>query len=311
MPHQIQLQIIKRRLAGKEGAEKSRELRAILTDLPVYESGPYADLRRWVSDQIEESRARSRVVHRDSIAVRREGAAQIALVGPPNAGKSSLLQSLSHVQIKVGDYAFTTVRPVPALTRIHGVLIQLVEIPGLLPGAGADANGRRALLSVIRAADALAYCHDLGEPVESLRQIRAEIADASIDLPEIVAATKMDEAPEGSLERLADSLPGMTVVGVSIIVDDSLEALKDAIWQMTGLIAVYLRHNGRVDETPLALETGATVADVAACIHKGLGAVCRAAHVWGPSARFEGQQVGRNHVVMDGDTVEIVEGLKP
>ena len=51
---------------------------------------------------------RKKVVHRDSIAVRREGVAQIALVGPPNAGKSSLLQALSSIQIKTGDYAFTT-----------------------------------------------------------------------------------------------------------------------------------------------------------------------------------------------------------
>ena len=86
-------------------------------------------------------------VHRDSIAVRREGAAQIAFVGPPNAGKSSLLQALSNIQIKTGDYAFTTTRPVPALTRIRGVLVQLVEIPGLIAGAGEDRGGGRVVVN--------------------------------------------------------------------------------------------------------------------------------------------------------------------
>src|SRR5207253_8882977 len=100
-----QLQVIKRRLVGKEGSERVRELRAILTELPNYRSGPYADIRKWVSAQLDETRMRSRVVHRDSIAVRREGAAQIALVGPPNSGKSSLLQALSNIQIRTGDYA--------------------------------------------------------------------------------------------------------------------------------------------------------------------------------------------------------------
>ena len=131
MPHRIQMQVIKRRLVGKEGTERVRELRIILGELPDYRNGPYADIRKWVNEQIEASQVRAKVVHRDSISVRREGAAQVALVGPPNAGKSSLLQALSEIQIKTGDYAFTTVRPVPALTRIGGVLVQLVEIPGL------------------------------------------------------------------------------------------------------------------------------------------------------------------------------------
>src|SRR5438477_10389616 len=145
MPHRTQMQVIKRRLVGKEGGERIKELRTILAELPGYRSGPYADIRKWVSAQIEESRVRKKVVHRDSIAVRREGAAQIALVGPPNAGKSSLLQALSDIQIRIGDYAFTTLRPVPALVRIRGVLVQFVEIPGLIEGAAEDRGGGRAL----------------------------------------------------------------------------------------------------------------------------------------------------------------------
>jgi uncharacterized protein len=103
MPHRTYKQVIKRRLVGKDGAERVRELRVILAELPGYRNGPYADLRKWVESQLEGTRARARVLHRDSIAVRREGAAQIALIGPPNAGKSSLLQALTNVQIKTGD----------------------------------------------------------------------------------------------------------------------------------------------------------------------------------------------------------------
>src|SRR5436305_9038977 len=154
MPHRTQMQVIKRRLIGKEGAERVRELRAILQELPGYRNGPFADIRKWVLAQIEETHKRSHVVHRDTIAVRREGVAQVALVGAPNAGKSSLLHALSHVQIKIGDYAFTTLRPVAALTRIGGVLVQLVEIPGLIEGASEDRGGGRALLGVLRGADA-------------------------------------------------------------------------------------------------------------------------------------------------------------
>src|SRR6478672_10077588 len=213
MPHRTFKQIIKRRLVGKEGSDRTRELRAILAELPNYKNGPYADLRKWVEAELEETRVRSRVVHRDSIAVRREGAAQIAFVGPPNAGKSSLLQALSNVQIKTGDYAFTTTRPVPALTRVGGVLVQLVEIPGLIAGANEDRGGGRALLGVLRSADAIVYCHACGSPVDELETVRAEVAAAGIEKPSILAATKADDgAPP--------VLPDLDVIPVSVLDDE-------------------------------------------------------------------------------------------
>jgi uncharacterized protein len=306
MPHQVQMQLIKRRLIGKEGTERVRELRTILTELPGYRNGPYADIRKWVLSQIEETHKRSHALNRDSIAVRREGVAQVALVGAPNAGKSSLLHALSHVQIKIGDYAFTTLRPVPALTRIGGVLVQLVEIPGLISGANEDRGGGRALLSVLRGADAIVYCQDVHAPYDVLEDVRTEVALAGIDLPALLIASKMDEASESDLARLQAAVPGMPVVGVSILDDDSLDRLKEAIWKLTSLIRVYLRTNRQVHEEPLAMEPGATIHDVAQKIHKDLGATCRGARIWGPSARFDGQQVGRSHHVQDGDTVEIL-----
>src|SRR3954449_8322671 len=187
MPHRTFKQVIKRRLVGKEGSERTRELRAILSELPNYKNGPYADLRKWVQEQLEETRGRSRVVHRDSISVPREGVAQIALVGPPNAGKSSLLQALSQIQIRIGDYAFTTTRPVPALTRLRGVLVQLVEIPGLIEGASEDRGGGRALLGVLRGADAMVLCQDASAPLDGLAAVRAELAAAGMERRAVVA----------------------------------------------------------------------------------------------------------------------------
>jgi small GTP-binding protein len=236
------------------------------------------------------------VLHRDSIAVRREGAAQIALVGPPNAGKSSLLQALSSIQIKTGDYAFTTTRPVPALTRIEGVLLQLVEIPGLIEGANEDRGGGRALLGVLRGADAIVYCHACGSSLDELDTVRAEVAAAGIEKPSILAATKADE---GS----APAHPELEVVPVSVLDDESLDRFRAAVWSLTGLLRVYLRDGG----DPVALEPPVTVEDVADSIHHELGERCTGARVWGPSARFPGQRVGRTHGLADGDSVEILD----
>jgi ribosome-interacting GTPase 1 len=306
MPHRTFAQVAKRRLVGKEGRERIREVRALLAELPDYRNGPYADLRKALLAEIEDTRTRSSAVHRDSIAVRREGAAQVALVGPPNVGKSSLLQALSEIQIRTGDYAFTTLRPVPALTRIGGVLVQLVEIPGLIEGANEDRGGGRALLGVLRSADAIVYCARAGADVRDLLIVLDEVAAAEIDKPAFVAATRADEAGQNAVDALAAAVPGLAVLPVSVLDEGSLAAFRDEVWRLIGLIRVYLRANGSVDDDPLALHPPATVVDVADAVHHELADACTGARVWGPSARFDGQRVGRDHEVADGDVVEVL-----
>jgi small GTP-binding protein len=312
MPHRTFAEVAKRRLVGKEGTERVATIRALLGELPRYRNGPYADLRKWLEGELDRTRMRAKVVHRDSLQVRREGAAQVALVGPPNAGKSSLLQALSQIQIKTGDYAFTTLRPVPALTRIGGVLVQLVEIPGLIAGAHQDRGGGRALLGVLRNADAIVYCRAANEPVSSLDVVRHEVAAAGIDRPSIVVLTKADELADDELGRELDNACGESpralsgAVAVSVLDEDSLDQLREAIWVLTGLIRVFPRRHGRVDEEPFAFPVGATVAELAERVHHDLATACAGALVWGPSARFDGQRVGRGHVLEDGDVVEVV-----
>ena len=302
MPHRTFAEVAKRRLVGKQGSDRVATIRGLLGELPGYRNGPYADLRKWLEGELEQTRVRGKVLHRDSLQVRREGAAQIALVGPPNAGKSSLLQALSDIQIKTGDYAFTTLRPVPALSRIGGVLVQLVEIPGLIEGAHEDRGGGRSLLGVLRNADAIVFCRAATDESSALDVVRAEVAAAGIDRPSIVALTKADEVEASALERLRSA----SSLAVSVLDDESLDRLREAIWGLTGLIRVFPRRDGTVDEEPFALPIGGTVEEVADRIHHELGESATGALVWGASARFAGQRVGRSHVLADGDVVEVV-----
>jgi ribosome-interacting GTPase 1 len=306
MPHRTFAQVARRRLVGKEGRERIREIQALLAELPDYRNGPYADLRKSLQAEITDTRVRASAVHRDSIAVRREGAAQIALVGPPNVGKSSVLQALSAIQIRTGDFAFTTLRPVPALTRLGGVLVQLVEIPGLIEGANDDRGGGRALLGVLRTADAIVYCGRAGADPRELRVVMDEVATAGIEAPSMVAVTRADETDGDPVAPYAAAFPDRAVLAVSVLDDGALDALREAAWAMTGLIRVRLRHDGATDAEPLAIEPGATVTDVADLVHHELAVATVGARVWGPSARFDGQRVGRGHVVADGDVVEIL-----
>lgn len=159
---------------------------------------------------------------------------------------------------------------------------------------------------MLRNADAIVFCHALDEPVDALTIVRAEVAAAGIAKPAILAATKADEVGDGAVTRLRAAAPDLDVVPVSVLDDETLDRLREAIWALTGLIRVYLRHDGETDLEPLALEPGATVHDVADAIHHELGAACRGARIWGPSARFAGQRVGPAHVVADLDAVDVV-----
>jgi ribosome-interacting GTPase 1 len=181
-----------------------------------------------------------------------------------------------------------------------------VEIPGLIEGASADRGGGRALLGVLRSADAIVYCARATADPSELAVVKAEVELAGIEKPGLLVATRADEADPADLARLAGAFPGLELVAVSILDERSLDAFREATWRLTGLLRVRLRSNGAVDPDPVALRPGATVAEVADSVHQDLAATFSGALVWGPSARFDGQRVGRDHPVADGDIVEIV-----
>jgi ribosome-interacting GTPase 1 len=188
------------------------------------------------------------------------------------------------------------------VTRIGGVLVQLVEIPGLIEGAHEGRGGGRPLLGVLREADAILFCQEAAAPLDALLAVMAELESAGIDLPAALAATKADEAEPAAIDRLETTFSELEIVPVSVLDDASLDRLRDLLWRLTGLVRVYLRD----DDDPVALKPPVTVHDIAHSIHHELADRCEGARVWGPSARFPGQRVGRTHELVDGDSVEIL-----
>jgi ribosome-interacting GTPase 1 len=195
---------------------------------------------------------------------------------------------------------------VPALTRIGGVLVQLVEIPGLIQGATEDHGGGRPLLGVLRSVDAIVYCTRAGSDPGDLAVVRAEVVAAGIEKPAILAATRADEADATGLANLVAGNPDLVVIPVSVLDEQTLDAFREAVWALTGLIRVRLRNNGTIDAEPLAVRPPATIADIGDRVHHELGETLIGARIWGPSARFDGQRVGREHKARDGDVVEIL-----
>ncbi len=117
------------------------------------------------------------------------------------------------------------------------------------------------------------------------------------DLPG--AAARAEEA-----RRAAPS--DVPVVVASAATGRGLEGIGGLLFRLLGIIRVYTKQpNKEPDPDPLILEEGSTVLDAARRIHKDLARRFRYAKIWGPSAKYPGQRVGGDHVLMDGDVVEI------
>jgi small GTP-binding protein len=298
LPHIIQMQIIKKKIKGKEGKQKISELKQILEEMSGYKSGPYADIKKWISEEIRKTKTRAKVKHQDWIGVKKEGAAQIMLVGAPNIGKSSLLKALSDIQIKVSNYAFTTLKPIPSIIKYDGIEVQLVEIPGLIEGAHEDKGGGKRLLGIIRGADGIILMHDLSRSSDEIRIVLAELEKSGIKKPFVIAANKIDLGTE-KLERLKKDFSDEKIIPISVKQKTNLDMLRKEIWKLTGLIRVHTQENGQ----PVALKKGATVKDLAEKIHKDFVKKFKYALLTGPSAKFPKQRVGLQHIVEDGDLV--------
>jgi GTPase len=131
--------------------------------------------------------------------------ADAALVGFPNAGKSSIVARASAARPKVADYPFTTLEPVLGVVRAGDHDFVLADVPGLIPGAAAGKGlGHRFLRHVTRSA-VLVHVLDLvplepgRDPEADLAALEAELAayDPELaDRPSMVVANKAD-LPEG------------------------------------------------------------------------------------------------------------------
>jgi hypothetical protein len=312
-----------------------------------------------------------------SFFVRKEGAAQVALAGLPNSGKSTILNKLTGRDVGIGDYAFTTVKPTPAMLQYKGIQIQLVDMPGLIEGVSLGKGMGGPLISAIRAVDAIMILVDLSvDPVKDLELIIKELEAKGLRLNKKVPNIEIQKIPTGGIEIIGDNfliecnsqdvkkilqeervhnaiitikepvtltdifevldssleykkaiiigtkgdLPGskeglerlerhvknFKVIPVSAINNVNLDILPSEIFCILGIIRVYTRSPGKeIDNAAMPMKIDSTALDAAKKVHKNLYKNFKFARVWGNSAKFDGQRVGPEHVLRDGDIIEI------
>lgn len=251
--------------------EKLKALEKMLSTAPTHKGAEKlrAEIKTKISklkDKLQKEAARKKSGF--SVAVKKEGAAQVVLVGTPNSGKSTLLNELTGSKVLVADYPFTTVKPEVGMMDFDGVKVQVVEIPAIVENFEKTENGP-ALLSIIRQADLMVWLYH--SPAE--RNL-------------LVKETSKINTPYIDYQRGWD--------------------IRKLIWQNLGIIKVYTKEPGKKPGyPPIALKKGACIKDMAVRIHKDFFRKFDYARIWGKSAKFPGQQVGIDHQLADNDVVEI------
>ena len=254
-----------------------------------------------------------------------DGAAQVAIIGPPNTGKSSLHAALTGSHAHVGAYPFTTLYPEPGMLTVEDAAIQLVDLPPIslqhpIPWIG----------NTLQSADGALFVIDLGQPgcVEQIVQVRELLAERRVTLigswdrtalngddpfairiPTLLIANKADAIPdiEGDLAvcRELGELHFPTMA-VSATTGDGLAEIGRWLFRNLEIVRVYTKVPGKEPDMdrPYTVRHGATVGDVSLLVHRDLAASFHHARIWGRDS-YAGQQVGKEHIVEDGDILEI------
>lgn len=267
-------------------------------------------------------------------SIRPEGAAQIALLGPPNSGKSSLHAELTGSKAAIGPYPRTTHEPMPGMLPFEDVYFQLVDLPPI-----SKDYMDSWLVNALQSADAALLIVDISDPectdhVVTIRErldekkitlsgnwpgLNGHAADKSDDtqetpdpfriyLPTLLVANKMDLNPNPEDLTALEELTGekFPAVATSIQTGENLQTLGSLLFRGLQVIRVYTKMPGKPPEMnrPFTVRSGATVLDVARLVHKDIAGAFKYARAWG-SGVFDGQQVGPEHLLADADIVEL------
>jgi ribosome-interacting GTPase 1 len=280
-----------------------------------------ADLKTKLKEAREEAHVeKSAPKTTRSYRIPRQGAGTVVLIGPPNAGKSRILKELTHAHPEVAPYPFTTREPMPGMMPWHDVSVQLIDTPPVT-----DSHIEPYLTGYVRSADLVLLCFDGSNddaPLETAAVVN-QIADRKTRLAQTTGFDEDDLSvvnvksllvvtrgrdPDAGLRAEMLRETGVTLQTIEVDLDRpaDIEALRDAIYDSLRVIRVYTKRPGKPadKQSPFTLPIGATVEDLAAKVHRDLAATLKHGRIWGSSAA-DGQTVGREHVLAEGDIVEL------
>lgn len=308
---------------AKTPAEKVEALEEMLTIMPKHKGTDKlrADVRRKISRFKAQSQQKKGASRREApYSIDREGAAQVVIIGPPNSGKSSLVDKLTNATPEVAEFPHSTWRPTPGMVPYENIQFQLLDTPPITKEYMDPWMG-----DLIRRCDIVAIVLDLhNDPLRQLEEtfsvlqglrVFAEGLPVPPDLKKspfikemMVVINKVDldadeEDYEIFLELWERDLP---CIGISTRTGRNLKRFVEMIYDLSAIIRVFTKAPGKKPDldSPFILPKESTLEVLATKIHKDFVMNLKFARVWGESV-FDGQMVQRDHILQDGDVVEI------
>jgi ribosome-interacting GTPase 1 len=316
-------EVDRRYRAAQSVTEKVALLEELISTVPKHKGTDKlrADLRRRLSKLKAASETRKGVSRQVSaFRIDREGAGQAVLIGPANVGKSALVVALTNATPEVADHPFTTWTPTPGMMLVEDVQIQLIDTPPLNRDFVEP-----ELVALIRRSDLILLVVDLqAYPLQQLedtiaflqehRIVPRHLQDQAADeqrltfIPLLVLVNKNDdESSDEDFEVLRELLEDdWTLLPVSATTGRNLGRLRQVLFEWLEIIRVYSKPPGEKPNlsAPFVLKKGSTVGEFAGKIHQDFSEKLKSVRVWG-SAAYDGQMVSRDHVLEDGDVVEL------
>ena len=321
--------------AAREPKERLDCLKEMARTIPKHKGTEHlqADIKTRIKQLTEELAGPKKGGKRSgpTHVIRPEGAAQVALIGPPNAGKSSLHVKLTGSTSEIGPYPYSTHLPVPGMVPYEDIHIQLIDLPPI-----SDEFMESWIVNALQPADAAMLVIDLSDP-ECLEQVPTvlerlaekkiylttdwpgldssgpEQADEPGDvfalrLPTVLVANKSDLDPDPDEVKVLEELLGLRYPALTVSAEtgDGLDAIGSFLFKALEIVRVYTKTPGKPAENdkPFTVRRGGTVLDVAQLVHKDIAEGLKFARMWGTDV-YDGQQVGPDHLVSDGDLVEL------
>jgi len=319
---------------AREPRERLDGLKEMLRTIPKHKGTEHlqSDIKTRIKQLTEELAGPKKGGKRSgpSHVVRNEGAAQLCMIGPPNAGKSSLHARLTGSHSDVGPYPYTTHLPIPGMLPFEDIHFQLVDLPPV-----SSEFLEPWLVNTLQHADGVLLVIDVADP-ECLEQVpvvlerlaekkvflrsawpgldsgpaenSAEDDPFRLDLPTVLIANKSDLDPDPEEVKILEDLLGLRYPALTMSAEtgDGVDKLGPFLFRALQIVRAYTKSPGKPadNDKPFTVRSGNTVLDVAKLVHKDIARDLKFARMWG-SEVFDGQQVGHDHVVADGDLIEL------